>query len=91
MATVIYSNFTVANMGSNTYSKVSPLRNCVMRNSGLMLLNKIPSYKKISRLIQPQFLSERYIVTLYDLFIEYVFVAGTEKCLIALKDSKRNR
>ena len=50
------------------YSKVPPLRNCVIINSGLILLNEIPPYKKLSRLIQPQFLLERYIVTLYDLF-----------------------
>ena len=33
------------------YSKVPPLRNCIIRNSGLILVNKIPVYKKLSRLI----------------------------------------
>ena len=46
-----------------------------------MFLNKIPSYKKLSSLIQLQFPLER--------FIEYVFVTWTEKGLIAFYDSKR--
>ena len=50
------------------YSEVPPLRNCVIGNSGLIVLNKIPSCKKLPRLIQPQFLLERYIEALYDLF-----------------------
>ena len=37
-------------------SKVRPLRNFVIRNSGLISLNKIPLCKKQSRLIHVQFL-----------------------------------
>ena len=33
------------------YSKVPPLRNCIIRNSGLILLDKVPLYKKLSRLL----------------------------------------
>ena len=42
------------------YSKVPPLRNCVIRNSGLILLNETPQYKDLCRLIHIQFLLTRY-------------------------------
>ena len=37
-------------------SKVPPLRNCIIRNSGLILLNKTPLSKKPSRSVHTQFL-----------------------------------
>ena len=39
------------------YSKVLPLRNCIIRKSGLILLDKVPLNKKLARLIyaQPSF------------------------------------
>ena len=51
------------------YNKVSPLRNCIIRNSGLISLNKIPLYKKLSRLILVQFLIKWYIAMLYGVFL----------------------
>ena len=74
------------------YSKVPPLRNCVIRNSGLIFLNKIPPYKKLSTLIQPQFLLERYIVTLHDLFCwicPHSWDWELFNCLIRLKKKGR--
>ena len=50
------------------YSKVPPLRNCIIRNSGLILVNKIPVYKKLYRLIHVQFLLQWYIVIFYGIF-----------------------
>ena len=47
------------------YSKVPPLRNCIIRNSGLISLNKIHLYKKLYRLIHVQFLLQWYIVIFY--------------------------
>ena len=41
------------------YSKVPPLRNCAIRNLGLILLNKTPQYKKLGKLIHIQFLLKR--------------------------------
>ena len=46
------------------YSKVPPFRNYVIRNSGLISLNKIPLYKELSRLIHVQFLVQWYIAIL---------------------------
>ena len=46
------------------YSKVPPLRACIIRNSGLILKNKIPLCKKLSRLIHAQFLIQWYIAIL---------------------------
>ena len=54
---------------SCVYSKVPPLRNCNIRNSGLILVNKIPVYKKLSRLIHVQFLLQRYIVIFYGIYL----------------------
>ena len=51
------------------YSKVPPLRNCIIRNSDLILVNKIPVYKKLSRLIHVQFLLQWYIVIFYGIFL----------------------
>ena len=51
------------------YSKVPPLRNCIIRNSSLVLLNKIPVYKKLSRLIHVQFLLQWYIVIFYGIYL----------------------
>ena len=53
----------------SVYSKVPPLRNCIIRNSGLILVNKIPVYKKLSRLIHVQFLLEWYIVIFYGIYL----------------------
>ena len=47
------------------YSKVPPLRNCVIRISGLILLDKVPVNKKLARLIFAQFLLQCYIVASY--------------------------
>ena len=44
------------------YSKVLPLRNSIVRNSGLISLNRIPLCKKQSRLIHVQVLLQWYIV-----------------------------
>ena len=49
------------------YRKVPPLRNCIIRNSGLTLVNKIPVYKELSRLIHVQFLLQWYIVIFYGI------------------------
>ena len=51
------------------YSKVPPLRNCIRRNSGLISLNKIPLYKKLSKLIHVQFLLQWYIVIFYWIYL----------------------
>ena len=51
------------------YMKVPPLRNCIIRNSGLILVNKIPVYKKLSRLIHVQFLLQWYIVIFYGIYL----------------------
>ena len=51
------------------YSKVPPLRDCIIRNSGLILVNKIPVYKKLSRLIHVQFLLQWYIVIFYGIYL----------------------
>ena len=51
------------------YSKVPPLRNCIIRHSGLILVKKIPVYKKLSRLIHVQFLLQRYIVIFYGIYL----------------------
>ena len=51
------------------YSKVPPLRNCIIRYSGLTLVNKIPVYKKLSRLIHVQFLLQWYIVIFYGMYL----------------------
>ena len=51
------------------YSKVPPLRNCIIRNSGLILVNKIPVFKKLSRLIHVQFLLQWYIVIFYGIYL----------------------
>ena len=51
------------------YSKVPPLRNRIIRNSGLILANKIPVYKKLSRLIHVQFLLQWYIVIFYGIYL----------------------
>ena len=51
------------------YSKVPPLRNCIIRNSGLILVNKIPVYKRLSRLIHVQFLLQWYIVIFYGIYL----------------------
>ena len=40
-----------------------------MRNSGLISLNEIPLYKKLSRLINAPFLSRWYIVILYSIYM----------------------
>ena len=40
-----------------------------LRNSGLILLNKIPIYKKLSRLIHAQFLLQWYIVIFYGIYL----------------------
>ena len=42
-------------------SKVPPLRNCLIRNSGLSLLDKVLLYKKLAKLIYAQFLFHWYI------------------------------
>ena len=54
---------------SNIYSKVPPLRNCIIRNSGLILLNKIPLYKKLPRLIHVQYLIPWYIAISFGLYL----------------------
>ena len=46
------------------YSKAPPLRNCVVRNSGLILLDKVLLYKKIAWLIYAQFHFQWYTVVL---------------------------
>ena len=51
------------------YSKVPTLRNVIIRNSGLILANKIPVYKKLSRLIHVQFLLQWYIVIFYGIYL----------------------
>ena len=63
-----YATSNVPSLHS-VYNKVLPLRNCVIRNSGLILLNKTPLYKKLSRLIYTQFLLRRYIAILYGFCI----------------------
>ena len=47
-----------------TYSTVPPLRNCIIRYSGLISLNRVPPHKKLSRLIHVQFLLQWYVVIL---------------------------
>ena len=54
---------------SSLYSKVPPLINCIIKNSGLILVNKIPIYKKLSRLIHVQFLLQWYIVIFYGIYL----------------------
>ena len=51
------------------YSKIQPLRNCVIRNSGPISLNKIPFYKKLSRMIHVQFLLQWYLVIFYSIYL----------------------
>ena len=50
-------------------SKVLPLRNCVIRNSGLISLNRISLYKKLSRLIHVMFLLQWYIVIFHGIYL----------------------
>ena len=47
--------------GKGHYSKVLPSKNCSIINSGLILLDKTPPYKKLTRLIPAQFLLKLYI------------------------------
>ena len=59
---------TVSSVGNSLIdfmcSKLPPLRNCIIRNSGLISLNEIPLYKKPSRLIHVQFPIQSYIAIL---------------------------
>ena len=64
-----YSYHSDKGLTEPLYSTVPPLRNCIIRNSGLISLNKIPLYKKLSRLIQIQFLLKWYIVTLHCTYL----------------------
>ena len=51
------------------YSKVSSLRHCIIRNSGLISLNRIPLYMKLSRLIHVQFLLQWCIVSFHGIYL----------------------
>ena len=71
------------------YSKVPPLRNYIRRNSGLILLNKIPVYKKLSRLIHVQFLLQWYIVIFYCIYLNMVPIS-LSSLEIRMKVSSQN-
>ena len=53
----------------NHPSKVPPLRNFIIRNSGMISLNRIPLYKKLSRRIHGQFLLQRCIVIFHGIYL----------------------
>ena len=61
--------FLIFHYEALSYSKVPPLRNCIIRNSGLILVNKIPLYKKQSRMIHVQFLLQWYILIFYGIYL----------------------
>ena len=52
-----------------SYSKVPPLGNVTIRTSGLISLNEVHLYKKLSTLIHVQFLLQWYTVMLYGIYL----------------------
>ena len=63
------------------YSKVPPLRNCIIRNAGLISLNKIPLYKKLPRLIH----TVRFLIQLYIAILQGVYLNMSPKGLNSLE------
>ena len=55
-----FTTVIIANCVGTRYSKVPSLRNCFIGNSGLIVLNKMPLYKKLFRLIHAQFIIQWY-------------------------------